>query len=202
VSRTAGSAPSLDWPDLPGAAADLWDRSPLPANVRVGEGCRMERTAQMFGPFRTRRDPGLVLGDGVQVYHWTTFSVERDGIVRVGDGSILVGAILMCAEEITIGREAVLSYNVVVADCDFHPLDPELRRQDAVANAPDRDRRQRPRFDTAPVAIEDGAWLGVGAIVLKGVRIGAEARVAAGSVVTREVPAGASVAGNPAEIAA
>jgi acetyltransferase-like isoleucine patch superfamily enzyme len=50
------------------------------------------------------------------------------------------------------------------------------------------------------VIIEDDVWLGIGSIVLKGVRIGAGARVAAGSVVTADVPAGAHVAGNPARI--
>jgi acetyltransferase-like isoleucine patch superfamily enzyme len=91
---------------------------------------------------------------------------------------------------------------LAVADCDFHPLDPALRREDAIACAPEGDRSLRPRLDTAPVAIGDGASVGIGAIVLKGVRIGPGARVAAGSVVTRDVPAGAAVAGNPAAIVA
>jgi acetyltransferase-like isoleucine patch superfamily enzyme len=201
VNRVPTEAAAVDWPDLPGAASEAWDRSPLPPNVRVGDGCRIERTRQMLAPFRSQRDPGLTLGDGVDVYHWTVFSVEREGAVRVGDGSILVGAVLMCAEEITIGRNVVISYNVVVADCDFHPLDPALRREDAIANAPEGDRTRRPPLVTAPVLVEDGASLGIGAIVLKGVRIGAGARIAAGAVVTRDVPPGATVAGNPAAIA-
>jgi acetyltransferase-like isoleucine patch superfamily enzyme len=48
------------------------------------------------------------------------------------------------------------------------------------------------------VVIEDDAWIGIGAIVLKGVRIGRGARVGAGSVVTGDIPAGVYVAGNPA----
>ena len=47
--------------------------------------------------------------------------------------------------------------------------------------------------------VEDGASLGSGAVVLGGVRIGAGALVGAGAVVTRDVPAGATVAGNPAQ---
>jgi acetyltransferase-like isoleucine patch superfamily enzyme len=170
--------------------------------VVVGEGCRVERTFDMFARFRSQREPGLRLGAAVDVYHWSIFSVEPDGVVTVGDRSVLVGAVVMCAEDIAIGRDVVLSYNVVVADCDFHPRDPSLRREDAVANAPEGDRSRRPHLDTAPVVIGDGVWLGIGAIVLKGVRIGEGARVAAGSVVTRDVPAGAVVTGNPAAIAA
>jgi acetyltransferase-like isoleucine patch superfamily enzyme len=192
--------PAVEWPGLPGAESDVWDRSPLPPNVVVGEGCRVERIVDTFRRFRSRRDPGLRLGAGVHVYRWTSFNIEPEGAITVGDDSILVGAILMCAEEITIGRSVVLSHNVVVADCDFHPLDPALRRADAIANAPEGDRSQRPHLDTAPVVIGDGARVGIGAIVLKGVRIGAGARVGPGCVVTRDVPAGATAVGNPAAI--
>ena len=54
---------------------------------------------------------------------------------------------------------------------------------------------------TRPVVIEDDAWIGIGAIVLKGVTIGAGARVEPGAVVTRDVAPGARVAGNPAAAA-
>src|SRR6185503_16680288 len=50
------------------------------------------------------------------------------------------------------------------------------------------------------ITIEDDVWLGHGAIVLSGVRIGKGAVVGAGSVVTRDVPAGAVVAGAPARV--
>ena len=55
-------------------------------------------------------------------------------------------------------------------------------------------------IDFAPVIIEDDADLGVGAIVLPGVRIGRGAQVGAGAVVTRDVPPYAVVAGNPARV--
>ncbi len=143
-----------------------------------------------------------MLGDGVRVYHGTSFNVEAGGTVEIGDGSILAGAVFMCAERITLGRCVVASYNVTIADCDFHPLDPDLRRRDAVANAPQGDRRERPPLITAPVVIEDGAWIGIGAIVLKGVRIGDRARIGAGAVVTADVPPGATIAGNPGRLLA
>jgi acetyltransferase-like isoleucine patch superfamily enzyme len=199
MSRAARPLPS-DWPNLPGAGSEIWDRSPLPPNVIVGEGTRIERSGETFKRFRSRREPGLTLGRDVDVYHWTTFNVEVQGAVTIGDGSVLVAAIFMCADEITVGRNVVVSYNVTIADCDFHPLDPRLRRADAVANAPGADRSGRPPLETAPVTIEDDAWLGIGAIVLKGVRIGAGATVGAGAVITHDVPAGASAVGNPAVI--
>lgn len=51
-----------------------------------------------------------------------------------------------------------------------------------------------------PIVVEDGVWIGAGAIVLAGVRVGRNAVVGAGSVVTRDVPPGVIVAGNPAKI--
>jgi acetyltransferase-like isoleucine patch superfamily enzyme len=176
-----------------------WDYAALPANVRLGRDCFLERK-EAFGRFRSRRDPGLVLGDRVRVLTWTTFNVEPGGFVAVGDDTLLVGAVLMAAESITIGARCVLSYQVTVADSDFHPLSVEERRRDAVANAPFGD-RVRPAVRARPVVIGDDVWVGIGAIVLKGVRIGDGATVAAGAVVTRDVPAGATVIGNPAVIA-
>jgi acetyltransferase-like isoleucine patch superfamily enzyme len=51
-----------------------------------------------------------------------------------------------------------------------------------------------------PVVIEDGVWIGAGAIILPGVRIGRKAVVGAGALVRSDVPAGAIVAGVPAKI--
>jgi acetyltransferase-like isoleucine patch superfamily enzyme len=174
-----------------------WDYSTLPENVRVGSGCLLERK-ESFSRFRSTREPGLVLGDRVAVYTWSHFNVEPTGLVEVGSHSVLVGAVFMCAEHIKVGRNVVISYNVTIADSDFHPRSPELRRRDAVANAPYGDRSQRPPLVTRPVIIEDDAWIGIGAIILKGVRIGRGARVAPGAVVTTNVPPGMTVAGSPA----
>jgi acetyltransferase-like isoleucine patch superfamily enzyme len=176
-----------------------WDYRTLPANVRVGSGCFLERR-DSFRRFRSTRDPGLVLGADVVVHTWTEFNVEPGGRVDVGDGTLLVGAVFMCAERIEIGARVVVSYQVTIADSDFHPVDRATRRDDAIANAPGAPPHSRPRIESRPVVIEDDVWIGIGAIVLKGVRVGRGARVGAGAVVTRDVPAGATLAGNPARI--
>lgn len=175
-----------------------WDYGTLPPNVRIGSDCWLERR-DSFARFRSTRDPGLVLGDGVRVYTWTSFNVEPTGRVEVGNGSTLVGAIFMCAERITLGRNVTVSYHVTLADSDFHPADPQLRIQDAIANSPQGDRSQRPAIVSRPITIDDNVWIGVGAIVLKGVHVGQGARISAGAVVTHDVPAGATVSGNPAQ---
>jgi acetyltransferase-like isoleucine patch superfamily enzyme len=174
-----------------------WDYGTLPANVKMGADCWFERR-DSFSRFRSERQPGLTFGDRVRVYMWATFNVEPSGMLEIGDDSIIVGGIFMCADRIAVGHNVVISYHVTIADSDFHPLDPERRKLDAIANSPSGDRSKRPTFESRPVVIEDNVWIGIGAIILKGSRIGRGACVQAGSVVTGDVPAGVMVAGNPA----
>jgi acetyltransferase-like isoleucine patch superfamily enzyme len=182
-----------EWDEISGS----WNYADLPPTVKLGESCWLERK-NSFARFRSRREPGLTLGDRVRVCTWTAFNVEPTGLLEVGDDSTLVGAVFMCAEHIQIGRRVIVSYNVTIADSDFHPIDPKQRKQDAIASAPGGDRSQRPALITRPVIIEDDVRIGIGAIVLKGVRIGKGAFIGAGSVVVSDVPAGSIVAGNPA----
>lgn len=176
-----------------------WNYTDLPENISIGKECWFERK-QSFERFRNELDLGLKIGNRVKVYTWTTFNVEPNGLLEIGDDSILVGAIFMCADHIKIGKRVIVSYNVTIADSDFHPVNPDERMRDAIANAPYGNKKQRPLLITKPVIIEDDAWIGIGAIILKGIRIGQGARVEAGTIVTSDVPAGATVRGNPARV--
>lgn len=176
-----------------------WDYRDLPNNINIGQNCWLERK-DSFSRFRSQRTPGLVLGNRVRVHTWTTFNVEPSGSILVGDGCTLVGAIFMCQEQIKIGSGVIISYHVTIADSDFHPTDPAQRKQDAIANSPFGDRSRRPAIISRPVVIEDDVWIGIGAMILKGVHIGQGARVGAGAVITSDVPAGATIVGNPATL--
>jgi len=184
------------------ALRGAWDYTSLPPNVVVGHDVYIE-TRKLLDAFASDRDPGLVLGDGVRLYAggWGgLLTVEPSGLLEIGNDSMLVGPQIMCAEHIAIGDGVVVSYNAVIADSDFHPRDPLLRRHDAISGAPFGDfAGYAPRF-SAPVVIEDGVSIGINAIVLKGVTIGAGARIGAGAVVVHDVPAGASVVGNPGRV--
>ncbi len=182
-----------------GRATGDWDYGELGDRVQVGAGAWIERP-ECFERCRSTRAPAVILGDGVRVFGWTTFNLEPGAQVTVGAGTTLVGAVIMGAEQIDIGAEVTISYGVTIADCDFHPVDPAERHRDAEASAPQGDPTRRAPLVARPVLIGDGAWIGIGAIVLKGVRIGEGARITAGAVVTRDVPAGATLSGNPARI--
>src|SRR6476660_1715250 len=165
-----------------------WWAHPIPPNVDFGEGFYCE-TAQVFRFMKTKKPHALRLGDHVSVYAGCSFAPGVNGSAVVGDFTLLNGALLMADERIEIGAHCLVSWNVGIADSDFHPIDAAQRRIDTMALAPFyKDRPARPPLKTAPVIIHDNVWIGMNAIVLKGVTIGENAIVAAGSVVSKDVP--------------
>ncbi len=90
------------------------------------------------------------------------------------------------SELIEIGNHVTISHRCIIASHMATSVDTPLQKV------------YPPR--SAPVRIEDGVWLCVGAIVLPGVTIGENAVVAAGAVVTRDVEPGTLVAGVPARL--
>ena len=175
-----------------------WWNEPVPPNVHFGEGFYCE-TAQIFRHLRSKETRAVVIGDHVSCYAGCSFALGEKGVCAIGDFSLVNGALIMAEERIEIGSHCLISWNVGIADSDFHPLEPAQRIIDAHALAPFfKDRPPRPRLRTAPVIIEDNVWIGMNAIILKGVRIGENSVVAAGSVVTKSIPRNVVVAGNPA----
>ena len=121
--------------------------------------------------------------------HAVIISTRRHGAaLNIGADFGMTGGSLVCEERISIGDRVWVGANTVICDTDFHPLDPQRRRDQPLA------------AETAPIEIGDDVFIGMNALILKGVTIGAEAVVGAGAVVTRDVPARAIIAGNPARI--
>lgn len=179
---------------------DDWWPKPIPANVLWGEGFYCE-TAQIFRFLRSTKRRALEIGAHVSCYAGVSFSLGEHASCKVGDFSLLNGALIMADEYIEIGRHCLISWNVGIADGDFHPLDAAQRRIDTMALAPFyKDRPPRPKLFTAPVIIQDNVWIGMNAVILKGVTVGENSVIAAGSVVSKDVPANVVVAGNPAAI--
>jgi acetyltransferase-like isoleucine patch superfamily enzyme len=177
-----------------------WWRQPIPPNVDFGTGFYCE-TAQIFRFLRSRHPNAVRLGNYVSCYAGCSFAIGVNGRCTVGDFTLLNGALLMAEELIEIGSYCLVSWNVGIADSDFHPIDPAERRRDAIALAPYyQERPPRPAIRTAPVRIADNVWIGMNAVILKGVTIGENAVIAAGSVVSKSVPANTIVAGNPAVV--
>ena len=175
-----------------------WWKDPIPPNVVFGDGFYCE-SAQIFRHLKSTAARAVVLGDHVSCYAGCSFAIGVNGSCSVGNFTLMNGALVMAEERIEIGSHCLISWNVGIADSDFHPLAPAQRIIDAHALAPFfKDRPPRPKLRTAPVIISDNVWIGMNAIILKGVSIGENSVVAAGAVVTKSVPANTVVAGTPA----
>jgi maltose O-acetyltransferase len=106
------------------------------------------------------------------------------GHLEIGDNVIVnYGSSLVASAHVKIGADCLIGTHVMVMDCDFHRVEDKA-------------------WDTTgvPVVVEDRVWLCNRSIVLKGVTIGHDSVVAAGSVVTRDVPPRSIVAGVPARV--
>lgn len=177
-----------------------WWPQPVPATVHFGAGYYCE-TAQIFRHMKTKQPHAVRIGDHVSCYAGCSFAIGVNGSCAIGDFTLLNGALIMAEERIEIGSHCLVSWNVGIADSDFHPLEPAQRLVDSRALAPFyQDRPERPKLVTAPVIIGDNVWIGMNAVILKGVTIGENSVVAAGAVVTKTVPPNVVVAGNPAQI--
>jgi acetyltransferase-like isoleucine patch superfamily enzyme len=108
-----------------------------------------------------------------------------DGVTITFDGATTTGQNKIIAKEhVFIGKDTQIAFGVTISDHDFH-------KTYSAGSA---------NIETAPVYIGQNVWIGMHAIVLKGVTIGDGAVVAAGAVVTRDVPPRCLVGGVPAKV--
>ena len=117
------------------------------------------------------------------------FFVDKNAVLKIGDNVGATQATIRCHSRIEIGDHVNIGRGANIFDTDFHALDPKLR-----ASSKDLENRK-----VAPVKIENHVFIGAYSIILKGVVIGKNAIIGAGSVVTKSVPANQIWAGNPAK---
>ena len=123
------------------------------------------------------------------------------GDIEIGEWCFVgPGSRIWSADSIRIGHRVLISHNVNVHDSDSHPRDAAERHAQYAAIVQKGHPREGGNIRAAAIVIGDDAWIGFNAIVLKGVTIGTGAIVAAGAVVTDDVPPWSVVAGNPATV--
>lgn len=118
-----------------------------------------------------------------------TIIFAKDGAsIHIGNNVGMSNCTLFSACKIEVGNDVLIGGNTQIYDTDFHSIKYEERME-----TPDTHVR------TAPVKIEDGVFIGAHCIILKGVQIGAKSVVAAGSIVTKNIPSGELWGGVPAK---
>lgn len=141
--------------------------------IKIGNGC----------VFRSRRRWSYQVG---VVRPCTIQTLRPRARLVIGDSCGFSGTVIASAESITLGEHVMCGANVVITDTDWHYTDP-VRRSD-------------PNPPSCPIRIGNNVWMGMNVIVLKGVTIGDNTVIAAGSVVTSSLPANVIAGGHPARV--
>jgi len=137
--------------------------------------------------------PNIHLGNRVVIvgangYRTSLTTVKHkngEGRISIGDRVLVMNGVrISSASEIRIGDDCMLANFCYLTDADWHDI---------------HDRTSSPGR-TAPIILERGAWIGDSAIICKGVRIGENSIVGAGSVVRKDVPPNSVAIGNPARV--
>jgi acetyltransferase-like isoleucine patch superfamily enzyme len=123
------------------------------------------------------------------------------GRIKLGHHcSVGLGTRIWAQSSIQIGNYVLIAHLVDIHDSNAHSLDPIVRRQDPTMVFEKESPMDFGSVETKPVRIEDDVWIGFKSSIMKGVTIGTGAVIAAGSVVTKDVPPHTLIAGNPARI--
>ena len=141
--------------------------------IRAGRHCRIEGELFLFG---------------------------HGGEIQIGDWCFIgQGTRIWSARRIDIGDRVLISHNCNVMDSLTHPIEAG-KRHEQFKQIVKSGHPATIDLDERPVTIEDDAWIGAGATVLRGVRIGRGSVIGAASVVTQDVPPFSVVVGNPARV--
>jgi acetyltransferase-like isoleucine patch superfamily enzyme len=128
--------------------------------------------------------------EAFDVYAGGRINVNAGAKLSLGSGYMNHDCVIDCFSSITIGYGVVISERVVIRDSDNH----------AITSTENGELKSDEKPAAVPIVIQDHVWLGMNVVVLKGVTIGEGAIVAAGSVVTKDVPSHCLVAGVPAKV--
>jgi maltose O-acetyltransferase len=157
----------------------------LNARWHLRHANQMGARVTLRGRPRIANDGTMILGDRVRLDSTLArleLATIDGGHLEIGNNVFInFGSSIVAAARVSIGEDCLIGTHVTVMDTDFHQVETKA-------------------WDTSgiPITIGQRVWLGNRSIILKGVHIGDDAVVAAGAVVTKDVPARTVVAGNPA----
>lgn len=159
-----------------------------PAFDHLGEGARFlaPRSIRVHGRQIRAGNFLHAISDPLKPIKLTTWADKsHQGHITIGDYCLIApGVEITSFEHIEIGDNCMLAADVVIHDCDWHGLYNRLR----------------PFRCNKPVKLENNVWVGTKSIITKGVTIGENSIIGAGSIVTKDIPANSVAGGNPAKV--
>ncbi|WP_019229691.1 DapH/DapD/GlmU-related protein [Sedimentibacter sp. B4] len=120
-----------------------------------------------------------------KLFYGSTIQVFKNATLTLGRGYLNSNSVIACCNKIIIGDGATIARNVYIYDGDHHSI---LDDDENILNK------------SVPINIGKHVWIGVGAIILKGVNIGNGSIIGAGAVVNKDIPANCIAVGNPAKV--
>ena len=164
----------------------LWGRFKYWPFLSMGKKCRIHWNVTIKQFLFRENQLQIFLEGGNTIRHHT--HIQGSGILRFGKNSFCGSyCVFGVNESVIIGKNVQIADAVSIRDTDhgFSDLTKSIAEQEIL---------------TSPIHIDDDVWVGHGVVILRGVNIGKGAIVAAGAVVTRDVPAFSIVAGVPARV--
>jgi acetyltransferase-like isoleucine patch superfamily enzyme len=173
---------------------EIWrqfrDGAEIGSNLRLGLGARL---INLGGQNQAR-----IAGDSVIR---GALRLEREGRLDIGRFCYIGDGVIISAQaSVRIGEAVLLAHGVQVFDNNSHPISAETREIQFRRMVGVKDRTAPIVIDAMPVEIGARCWIGMNSLVMKGVSIGNDTIIAAGSVVSTSVPEGVIAGGNPAKI--
>ena len=162
---------------------DVWLK--LDKNSKINLNGNLGLGGNSYGNSRQtllRMDEGseLNVNGNFDFFYGSDIILFKDAKLTLGKSFINSDAKIRCHKSITIGDDCAISHDFTIMDSNAHYLDGDNK--------------------TKPVIINNHVWIGTRVTVLSGVEIGEGAVVAAGSVVTKDVPPHSIVGGCPAKV--
>lgn len=162
-------------------------------NVEIGKGAKLDFATKILScgnkitigeKVYLRSNPNFYQGG--MPYPTTLLTDVKGAVIKIGNNSRINGVYIHAQKEIIIGKNCVIASGVNIIDTNGHVL-----------NSKDR---TVGRDTPSEIIIGDNVWIGLNAIILKGVKIGNNSVVSAGSIVKGSFPDNSLIMGNPAQL--
>ena len=179
---------------------NLWERIHNKIQQKhciVGSNTKFYRQSNVIN--MSNKKDRILIGSGTHIRGEFMVFPYR-GKIQIGDDCYVgEGTRIWSEKGISIGNRVLISHNVDIHDSNDHPVEKRARHNHYLSILKEGFREG---FDLRgqEICIQDDVWIGFGSCIMKGVTIGEGAVIAAHTVVTRDVPAGVVVGGNPARI--